>query len=136
MCGEGEAEAREHGSVMSQLTAYPEQRVDSPAQLHGTDRLTRRFVSHSSAWAVEWFEQWDGARRLFIKLAVARPTANPMWANLVEHFGAVDWSLTNQMMSNERQLRDSIEDFCARVWRETREMDCSMAAYCASNLWC
>lgn len=122
--------------MTARLGDYPERRVDFPAELHGTDRLTRLFVSRTSYWDVEWLHRWDGLMRLNIKLAVARPTLDPMCAVLVKSFGYVDWELTHKLTGNERGLRDNIEDFLARVWRESREMDFSMAAYCASNLWC
>jgi hypothetical protein len=119
---------------MARLTDYPQQKIDFPAQLHGTDRLTRRFVSQSSFWDVEWLERWDGAKRLFITFAVARPTQDWKGAALMRAFGGVDFELASKT-GNWRGLRDSIEDFLARVWRESRELDSSMAAYCASNLW-
>jgi len=118
------------------LSDYPEQRVDFSAQLHGTDRLTRRFVSYSSCWEVEWLDRWDGLKRLFIRFRIACPTEDWKRAVLIEGFGFVDWSVNSGVFRDERRLRDSIEDFCERVWRESRDLDFSMAAYCASNLWC
>jgi hypothetical protein len=115
---------------------YPAQRVDFAEQLYGTDRLTRRFVSRNSSWAVEWLHRWDGMKRMMIKFAVARPTEDPRYAVLMRTFGSVDWDPPRWIRGHEGPPLDRIEDFCAKVWRESREMDLSMAAYCASNLWC
>jgi hypothetical protein len=106
------------------------------AQLYGTERMTRRFVGSSSRWDVYVHCRLDGLERAYLEFWVACPTTDPMLAKLIWIADSVDWETTYAMMKSRSRHFDAIEEFCAKVWRLSRELDFQMAAYCASNLWC
>lgn len=118
----------------------PTPQIDLAAKLYGSDKLTRRFVSTLSRWEVEWYERWDGTRRLCMRLGAARPASKPTVDNCPNFYtlhavdGCVDLVSSQDMLAIWRTEAQAV--IAERIFREAREMDASMAAYCASNLWC
>ncbi len=121
-------------------TDIPVPKIDIEEKLHGLERLTRRFVSSASGWEIEYFERWDGARRLFMRLYTARPASRPTIDNYPTSYAlqVVDGGVT--LVSTEDMLAlwgTEVQRVIAdRIGVEARAMDASMAAYCTSNLWC